>query len=91
MRVMDSTQLGRAGELALSLYGLVTSGGRLANHTVTSGREVLEFRASPDHDDAFAAFRLDPTRFGPALVTLIEAQPGSPPDWLRALAIQVLR
>ena len=172
---MDSTQLGRAGELALSLYGLVTSEGglelfspvadddhvdlvaglkgglpvlgiqvkttdgldkgglvearasyarghvredpaflyavlllgsvqikalwlvpspdfnRLAYHTTTAGREVLEFRASPDQDDDFSAFRVDPIRAGPALVTRIESAPASPPEWLRALAGQVLR
>jgi hypothetical protein len=173
MRVMDSTQLGRAGELALSLYGLVTSGGRLelfspvadddhidlvaglkgglpalaiqvkttdgldkdglvearasyvpgqvredpaflyavlliqsveikalwvvpspdfnrlAYRTATAGREVLEFRASPDRQDDFAAFRVDPIHVGPALVTRIEAAPGRPPEWLRALTGQV--
>lgn len=166
---MDKTQLGRAGELALSLYALVTSEGRLelfspvadddhvdlvaglrgglpalaiqvkttdsldkgglvearaayvpgevredpgflyavlllqsveikalwvvpspdfnrlVYRTATAGREVLEFRASPDHDDDFAAFRVDPILVGPTLVARIEASPGSPPDWLRAL------
>jgi hypothetical protein len=168
---MDSTQLGRAGELALSLYGLVTSDGRLelfspvadddhvdlvaglkgglpvlgiqvkttdgldkgglvearasyargqvredpaflyavlllgsvqikalwlvpspdfnrlAYHTAAAGREVLEFRASPDQDDDFSVFRVDPIRAGPALVTRIESAPASPPEWLRALLV----
>jgi hypothetical protein len=172
--MMDSTQLGRAGELALSLYALVTSEGslelfspvadddhvdlvaglrgglpvlaiqvkttdgldkgglvearasyargqvredpaflyavlliqsveikalwivpspdfnRLAYRTATAGREVLEFRASPDQEDDFAAFRVDPIRVGPALVTRIESAPSIPPDWLRALTGEVL-
>ena len=172
---MDSTQLGRAGELALSLYGLVTSDGRLelfspvadddhvdlvaglkgglpvlgiqvkttdgldknglvearasyvsgevrndpaflyailliesvkiqalwivpspdfnrlAYRTATAGREVLEFRASPNQDDDFAGFRIDPIRVGPALMTRIESASTSPPEWLRALAGQVVR
>jgi len=171
---MDKTQLGRAGELALSLYGLVTSEGRLelfspvadddhvdlvaglrgglpalaiqvkttdgldksglvearasyipgqvredpaflyavlllqpveikavwlvpspdfnrlVYRTATAGREVLEFRASPDREDDFSPFRVEPMLVGPALVRRIEAAPRPPPVWLRALMGQVL-
>jgi len=171
MRVLDKTQLGRAGELALSLYALVTSKGRLelfspvadddhvdlvaglrgglpalaiqvkttdgldkngqvearasyvpgqvredpaflyavlliqsvqikwlwvvpspefnrlVYRTASAGKEVLEFRASPQHEDVFTAFRVDPIRVGPALVARIETLPGTPPDWLRALML----
>jgi hypothetical protein len=175
MRVMDSTQLGRAGELALILYGLVTAEGRLelfspvadddhvdlvaglrgglpalaiqvktsdgldkdglvearasyipgqvrddpaflyavvllksveikalwvvpspdfnrlVYRTATAGKEVLEFRGSPDKVDAFAAFRIEPSRVGPALVSRIEALPGTAPEWLRALMLPRLK
>lgn len=166
---MDKTQLGRAGELALALYALVTSDGRLelfspvadddhvdlvaglrgglpalaiqvkttdgldrnglvearasypnglvredpaflyavvlmelveiraiwvvpspdfnrlVYHNAAAGREVLEFRASPEREDAFAPFRVDPVRVGPALMARIEAAAAVPPDWLSAL------
>lgn len=166
---MDKTQLGRAGELALALYALVTSDGRLelfspvadddhidlvaglrgglpalaiqvkttdgldrnglvqatasypkgqvredpsflyavllmelveiravwvvpspdfnrlAYHNAAVRREVLEFRASPEREDAFAPFRVDPIRVGPALMARIEAAPAVPPEWLLAL------
>src|SRR5258706_3549617 len=45
---MDSTQLGRAGELALSLYGLVTSDGRL---------ELFSPVADDDHVDLVAGLK----------------------------------
>jgi hypothetical protein len=45
---MDTTQLGRAGELALSLYGLVTSEGRL---------ELFSPIADDDHVDLVAGLR----------------------------------
>lgn len=166
-QTVDKTQLGRAGELALTLYALVSSGGqlalfspvadddhldlvagplgglpglglqlkttdhldgdglveaiasypegrvredpaflysillmqsvqirtlwvvpspdfnRLAYRYVIEGREKLEFRASPDQDDRFAAFRIEPLTVGPALLSRIQ-RALEPPDWLRA-------
>jgi hypothetical protein len=166
---MDKSQLGRAGELAIAFYGLVTSGGeleafspvvdddhvdlvagrrgslpsigiqvkttdrldanglvqalasypegelredeaflyavlllrsveiravwvvpspdfnRLAYQYVKAGRQVLEFRASPDRQDAFAVFRIDPLQLGSALLSRIDLAPAAPPKWLRSL------
>ena len=164
---MDKTQIGRAGELAVALYGLVTSAGRLelftpvadddhvdlvaglhgglpalgiqvktanaldkngqveaeasypagqvredpafiyavlllesvniraawlipspdfnrlAYRAFASNRETLELRASPDGEDRFARFRVDPLQLGPVLVSQIEAAPAAePPRWL---------
>ncbi len=165
---MDKSQLGRAGELALSLYALVTSAGevemfspvvdddhvdlvagrrgglpnigiqvkttdgldgnglveatasypvggvredeafiyavllldsvrvraawlvpspdfnRLAYRHTGDGRQVLEFRASPEAQDAFAGFRVGPPQLGPALLTRIRLVPAAP-EWLRSL------
>jgi hypothetical protein len=165
---MDKSQLGRAGELALSLYGLVTSGGELELYSpvvdddhidlvagrrrglpalgiqvkttdgldanglveaaasypegevredeafvytvllldsvrisaawlvpsaefnrrtyrhVTEGRDVLEFRASPERQDAFAGFRVEPMLLGAALLARVDSAPAAP-DWLRSL------
>ena len=50
---MDKTQLGRAGELALSLYALVTSGGRL---------ELFAPVTDDDHVDLVAGLRAGPPR-----------------------------
>ncbi len=58
---------------------------RLVYHVVEGARVVLEFRARPTGDDAFARYRIDPLKIGPAIVSAIRESPG-PPAWLAALA-----
>ena len=50
---------------------------RLASHTpVNGGRQIeLHFHASPDRDDAAAAFRVDTHELGSRLLKLIDALP----------------
>jgi len=57
----------------------------LVYRSVSGGREVLEFRASPVRNDIFSAFRIDPMQLGPALLARIAESP-KPPKWLLALA-----
>ena len=44
---------------------------RLVYRTSSAARDVLEFRASPTHDDDFAGFRTAPGGLGPALLALV--------------------
>lgn len=60
---------------------------RLAYRIVESDRVVLEFRARPGGDDAFATYQIDPTQIGPAILSAIRKSP-RPPDWLAALTGQ---
>ena len=74
--------------VAIRAAWVVPSGdfNRLAYRAAGARRETLEFRASPDRDDRFARFRVDPLRLGPVLVARIEATPAdAPPQWLLAL------
>jgi hypothetical protein len=57
---------------------------RLAYRAITSGREVLEFRAYPDRHDRFSTFQVDPLQLGSALIARMTATP-STPEWLLPL------
>ena len=57
---------------------------RLAYRVVENGRETLEFRGRPSGDDAFAAFRVEPSDIGRAIITAARASPHRP-QWLAAL------
>ena len=56
---------------------------RLAYRYEVEGREKLELRASPDREDPFAAFRIDPLTVGPMLLSRIQGCQELP-EWLRA-------
>jgi hypothetical protein len=48
---------------------------RLAYRIAKNGHEVLEFRAYPDRDDKWAAFRVPPIELGPRLLAVIDSLP----------------
>lgn len=72
-------------EVSIAVAWLVPSPdfNRLAYRTGSAGREVLEFRASPEGEDVFAPFRTPAVGIGPALMRML---PPASPAWLRSIS-----